>query len=108
LAAAAIVFAICQAKLPKITGRRRLRIQVRAVLHGELGRLLGAFTAFEVGNLAATLLILRATDLLTPTHGGQTATEIALGLYTAYNIAATIASFPAGRLADRLGDRGPR
>jgi MFS family permease len=108
LAAAAIVFAIRQAKLPKITERRRLRIQVRAVLHGELGRLLGAFTAFEVGNLAATLLILRATDLLTPTHGTQTATEIALGLYTAYNIAATLASFPAGRLADRLGERGPR
>jgi MFS family permease len=108
LAAAAIVFAIRQAKLPKITERRRLRIQVRAVLHGELGRVLGAFTAFEVGNLAATLLILRATDLLSPTHGAQTATEIALGLYTAYNIAATITSFPAARLADRLGDRGPR
>jgi hypothetical protein len=39
LAAAAIVFAIRQATLPKITERRRLRIQVRAVLHGELGRL---------------------------------------------------------------------
>jgi MFS family permease len=85
-----------------------LRIQVCAVLHGQLGRLIGAFTAFEVGNLAATLLILRATDLLTPSHGGQAATAIALGLYTAYNVAATIASFPAGRLADRLGDRGPR
>lgn len=108
LAAAAIIFAIRQAKLPKVTERRRLRIQVRAVLHGQLGRLLGAFTAFEVGNLAATLLILRATDLLTLTHGGQTATAIALGLYTAYNLAATVASFPAGRLADRLGDRGPR
>ncbi|MFZ0118710.1 MAG: MFS transporter [Pseudonocardiaceae bacterium] len=108
LAAAAIVFAIRQATLPEITERRRLRIQVRAVLHGELGRLLGAFTAFEVGNLTATLLILRATDLLTPTHGGQTATKLALGLYITYNIAATITSFPAGRLSDRLGVRGPR
>jgi hypothetical protein len=72
-----------------------------------LARLLGAFT-FEVGNLAATLRILRATDLLTPTHGGQTATEIALGLglYTAYNIAATITSFPAGWLADASGTVG--
>ncbi len=108
LAAAAIVFAIRQAKLPKIAERRKLRIQVRAVLHGQLGRLIGAFTAFEIGNLAATLLILRATDLLTPIHGTQAATAIALGLYIAYNLAATIASFPAGRLADRLGDRGPR
>jgi MFS family permease len=108
LAAAAIVFAIRQAKLPKIAERRKLRIEVRAVLRGQLGRLLAAFTAFEVGNLAATLLILRATDLLTPVHGHHRATELALGLYTAYNIAATLASFPAGRLADRLGDRGPR
>ncbi|MGI8814639.1 MAG: MFS transporter [Pseudonocardia sp.] len=109
LAAAAIVFAIRQAKLPKATERRKLRIQVRAVLrHGQLGRLLGAFTAFEIGNLAATLLILRATDLLTPTRGAHAATVIALGLYTAYNLAATVASFPAGRLADRLGPPGPR
>jgi MFS family permease len=108
LAAAAIVFAIRQARLPKLAQRRELRIHVRAVLHGPLGRLLGAFTAFEIGNLAATLLILRATDLLTPAHGGQAATTIALGLYVAYNVAATIASFPAGRLADHLGARGPR
>lgn len=108
LAAAAIIFAIRQARLPKVTQRRRLRIRVRAVLHGQLGRILAAFTAFEIGNLAATLLILRATDLLTPAHGGRAATAIALGLYTAYNIAATVASFPAGRLADRLSHRGPR
>jgi MFS family permease len=109
LAAAAIVFAIRQTKLPTLSERRRLRIQVRAVLrHRGLGRLLAAFTAFEVGNLAATLLILRATDLLTPAHGIQAATATALGLYTTYNLAATIASFPAGRLADRLGARGPR
>lgn len=109
LAAAAIVFAIRQAKLPKPAQRRKLRLQVRAVLrHGQLGRLLGAFTAFEIGNLAATLLILRATDLLTPAHGAQAATALALGLYTAYNLAATVVSFPAGRLADQLGPRGPR
>ncbi|MGR6972573.1 MFS transporter [Streptomyces cynarae] len=32
---------------------------------------------------------------------------MALGLYTAYNVAATVASVPAGRLSDRLGRRGP-
>jgi MFS family permease len=109
LAAAAIVFAIRQAKLPKPAERRRLRLHVRAVLrHRRLGRLLGAFTAFEIGNVAATLLILRATDLLTSAHGVQSATALALGLYIAYNLAATITSFPAGRLADQLGARGPR
>lgn len=108
LAAAAIVFAIRQARLPATRQRHPLRLRVRPVLHGQLGRLLGAFALFEVGNLAATLLILRATDLLKPGHGLQVATQIALALYTAYNIAATAVSFPAGRLSDRLGPRGPR
>jgi MFS family permease len=66
-----------------------------------------AFTLFEVGNVAATLLILRATDLLADSRGIDRATQLAIGLYVVYNIAATVASFPAGSLADRLGQRGP-
>ncbi|MCY0950670.1 MFS transporter [Streptomyces sp. H27-S2] len=107
LAAAAIVYAI--RKTPKPTSRDKvpLKIGVKPVLTGDLGRLLSAVAAFEVGNVAATLLILRASDLLAPGHGTKTATTIALGLYTVYNVAATIASVPAGRLSDRLGTRGP-
>ncbi len=107
LAAVAIIYAIRQVRLPAARERRSVRIRIRPVLHGQLGRLMAAFAVFEVGNLAATLLILRATDLLTPAHGIDTATQIALALYTAYNIAATTASFPAGRLSDKLGARGP-
>lgn len=107
LAALAIVYAIRQARVPAARERRTLRFQVRPILRGQLGRLIGAFALFEVGNLAATLLILRATDLLAPGHGLQSATQIALGLYTGYNLAATLVSFPAGKLADRLGPRGP-
>lgn len=107
LAAGAIVYAIRHARLPKTRDRQPLRIRIRPVLRGQLGRLLGAFAVFEIGNLAATLLILRATDLLIPGHGTQVATQIALGLYTAYNVAATIVSYPAGHLSDRLGQRGP-
>ena len=108
LAAAAIVFAIRQAKLPPVRERRTMRIQVRPVLRGPLGRLMVGFTAFEVGNLAATLLILRVTDLMIPGRGVQAATAIGLALYVAYNVAATLVSFPAGQLSDRLGARGPR
>lgn len=107
LAAVAIVYAIGHTRQSTTRQRRPLRIRVRPVLHGQLGRLLGAFALFEIGNLAATLLILRATDLLIPAHGVQVATQIALGLYTAYNLAATVVSFPAGTLSDHLGDRGP-
>jgi MFS family permease len=76
---------------------------VRPVLRGELGRLMIGIGAFELGNIAATLLILRATDLLTPGHGHDSAVQIALLLYAGYNLAATIASVSAGRLVDRRG-----
>lgn len=107
LAAAAIVYAIRQARLPATTARRPLRLRVRPVLRGRLGRVLAGFAAFEVGNVAATLLILRATDLLVPGHGGQAATQIAIALYVLSNVVATVVSFPAGRLSDALGRRGP-
>jgi len=103
LAAAAIFIAIKAA--PKLERHERapLRLRVRPVLHGELGRLLAAVSAFELGNAAATLLILRATDLLTPGHGHDSAVKIALVLYAGYNAAATLASIPAGHATDRRG-----
>jgi MFS family permease len=101
LAVAAIVYAIRAAELPQVRERQPIRIQVRPVLRGELGRLLGAVGAFELGNIAATLLILRATDLLRPEHGADRAAQLALALYTAYNVAATLISIPAGRHGDR-------
>lgn len=107
LAGAAILYAIAHTPRPASRDRVPLRIRVRPVLRGQLGRIMAAVAAFEVGNVAATLLILRATDLLTPEHGGDRATQLALALYIAYNAAATIASIPAGRLGDRLSDRGP-
>ncbi|MFJ5220155.1 MFS transporter [Streptomyces sp. NPDC088354] len=107
LAALAIVYAIRHT--PRPTGRDKvaLKIRIRPLLGGDLGKLLAACAAFETGNVAATLLILRASDLLAPGHGAKRATTIALALYTAYNVAATLTSVPAGRLADRLGKRGP-
>jgi MFS family permease len=60
-------------------------------------------SAFEFGNVAATLLILRATELLSPGRSQDRATQLALGLYVAYNLAATLASIPAGQLGDRRG-----
>ena len=107
LAAAAIVYAIRYAPAAEQRDRVPVRIRVRPVLRGGLGRLMGAIAAFEAGNVAATLLILRATQLLTPGHGAKTATTLALVLYTLYNLAATLASIPAGRAVDRIGSRGP-
>lgn len=103
LAAAAIFVAITAA--PRLARHERppLRLRVRPVLQGKLGRLLAAVAAFELGNAAATLLILRATDLLTPGRGHDAAVKVGLVLYALFNAAATLASLPAGRATDRRG-----
>jgi MFS family permease len=67
---------------------------------------LAAAAAFELGNLAAALLILRATGLLEPGRSHASATQLALVLYTGYNLAATLASVPAGHAGDRRGMLG--
>ena len=103
LAAAAMgVAAASVTRLAEHT-RRPLRLRVRPVLRGPLARLLGGISAFELGNAAATLLILRATEVLTPGWGHDDAVQVSLFLYAAYNGAATAVSVPAGRIADRRG-----
>ncbi len=101
LAVVAIVYAIGHTARPKQHERQPTRIKIRPVFRGTLGQLLGAISVFEVGNIAATLLILRATDLLEPGHSTDSAAQIAIALYLLYNIAATLTSVPAGRIADR-------
>lgn len=104
LAAVAIVLAIRWAPKLGVRERRPLKIQVRPVLRGGLGRLFLGVGAFEFGNAAATLLILRATELLEPDRGHDSAVQVALLLYAGYNLAATLISIPGGHLADRRGN----
>ncbi len=103
LAAVAIVYAIRRAPAMSAREHQPIRLRVRPVLKGPLGKLLAAAAAFEFGNLAATLLILRATELLESGRSHTAATQLALVLYTGYNLAATLASIPAGHLGDRIG-----
>lgn len=103
LAALAILYAIRH--LPRVTSRERTRLTiiVRPLLRGRLGQVLLGVGLFEASNVAATLLILRATQQLIPSLGLQTATQVGILLYTGYNVAATLASLPAGRLSDTFG-----
>jgi len=103
LATLAILVAIRATPRAERRERQPIRLRVRPVLQGALGRVLIGIGAFEVANVAATLLILRATELLTPAHGADAATRIGIALYIGYNLAATLVSLPAGRLADRRG-----
>jgi MFS family permease len=103
LAALAMLAAVRAAPRLREHERQPFRIRIRPVVHGRLGRLLAGVSAFELGNVAATLLILRATDLLTPGRGHDAAVKVALLLYAAYNLTATLSSVPAGRAIDRRG-----
>jgi MFS family permease len=103
LAAASIYYAVRRVPRASRGKREPIRLKIRPVLQGRLGRMMIGVTAFEFGNVAATLLILRATELLRPEHGRQAATQLAIGLYVAYNAAATLASVPAGRMSDARG-----
>jgi MFS family permease len=103
LAALAIVVAVRAAPALGISERRALKIHVRGVVRGRLGQLIAGIAAFELANVAATALILRATGLLDAHHPHSSATRIALALYAGYNLAATLVAIPGGRLTDRRG-----
>ena len=68
-------------------------------------RYLGAVGIFGMGDFAPTLLILGATELLTPRLGVVHAAQVAGMLYVGRNVVQTLASFPIGALADKFGHR---
>jgi MFS family permease len=80
------------------------RLELRALRDAGMLRALVPVLLFEFGNLATTLLILRATQLLTSEHRSvTTATSIAILIYAGHNVIATVASLVAGRWYDRAG-----
>lgn len=68
-------------------------------------RFLVGVGVFGIADFAPTLLILRATEVLTPAFGAVEAAALGALLYTARNVLYAAASFPIGALSDRLGRR---
>ncbi len=82
------------------------RLDLRALRDAGTLRALVPVLLFEFGNLATTLLILRATQLLTsPQRSVAAATTAAILIYAVHNVVATFASLAAGRWFDRAGPR---
>lgn len=71
----------------------------------EFRRYLAAVGIFGIGDFSHALLILAATDLLTPSMGVLRAAQTAAGLYIARNLMQTLASYPIGYAADKVGHR---
>jgi MFS family permease len=64
-----------------------------------------AVGVFGLGNFADSMLILRATEILSPVNGALVAGSIAILLYTIHNVFYAAFSFPIGAIADRIGDK---
>jgi MFS family permease len=107
-AAIAITIAAREARVRAASSkaRKQLAYNLGELREAGLVRVLVAPSLFELGNLAASLLILRATTLL---HGGgrsiAAATSLAVLLYAAHNLAATATAVASGYLIDRAGPR---
>ena len=104
LALVLVAFAIRQIPA-RLAARQRqpVQIRIRPVTRGRLGRLMLGVGAFELGHAAATLLILRATTVLSSTFSCEVAVRTAIALYLGYNAIAAGLSFAGGRAADRRG-----
>jgi MFS family permease len=74
-------------------------------LPGPFRRFLLAVGLFGAGDFAHTMLILLATQRLTPTLGAGRAASIAVGLYLLHNVLYAGFAFVAGWLADRFDKR---
>ena len=83
--------------VPHISFGERLRL-----LPAGYRKFLVAVGLFGAGDFAHTLLILLATQKLTPSVGAAKAASIAVALYVLHNVFYAMFAFVAGWLADRL------
>lgn len=85
---------------------RRLRLELGALRQAGVARALLPIACFELGNVATTLLILRATELL---HNGATtlafATFLAILLYSGHNAFGAVVAYLGGHWLDRANAR---
>ena len=84
----------------------RAAVGLRALRHSGLPRALIPVALFECGNVATTLLILRATQLLH--HGARSAAvaaSLAILIYAAHNAVAAAVALFGGRWLDRAAPR---
>jgi MFS family permease len=103
LATALIAFLVqekARAPVPHVSFGERLRL-----LPAAYRRFLVAVGLFGAGDFAHTLLILLATQQLTPQLGAAQAASFAVGLYVAHNVCYAGFAFISGWLADRFPKR---
>jgi len=107
--AAALAVLVLVREAPRIATTGHAAVSSMAGLvrtPGPYRRLLAGVGLYGLGNFSATLLILRATDLLHDSGRSlDHAAAVAVLLYAGHNAANSLAAYPAGVLADRVGRR---
>jgi len=105
-AALAITIAAREARGRTDVVKRRVRLHLGDLKNAGIVRPLLPIAAFELGNMATTLLILRATTLLH--DGGRTtaaATSLAILIYAGHNLFGAGVAYAGGHWIDRAGPR---
>jgi MFS family permease len=108
LAAVSITIAAREAKRvhTDARARRQARLNLTALRRAGVVRALIPIALFELGNIATTLLILRATDLLhSGTRSLTAATSLAILIYAAHNAFAALVALLGGHWIDKAGPR---
>lgn len=100
LAAVVVLFTVPQKTAAPRDVRRP---DIRPLLQGRMGRVFLTIILTQVSLAAATLPILRATQVLVPILGSQGGVRSAMTLYIAYKVASGAISIPAGFVIDRWG-----
>ncbi len=105
-AALAIVTAAREARKHHDSVPRRLQLELGGLREAGLLRPLLPIAAFELGNMATTLLILRATTVLhTSGRSLAAATTLAILIYAGHNLFAAVIAYAGGHWIDRSGPR---
>lgn len=103
---AAIAITIAAREAPKLVrgGTAQFSLRLGALKKAGIVRPLLPVGAFELGNIAATLLILRSTQLLATGHRSYaSAASIAILIYAAHNAFASVVALLGGRWIDHAG-----
>jgi MFS family permease len=105
-AAVAITLAAREARAGGRGAAAKARLQLAALSEGGLLRALAPIAAFECGNVATALLILRATQLLHHgTRSAAAAASLAIVIYAAHNAIGAVVAYVGGHWLDRVGPR---
>jgi MFS family permease len=103
--AAALAFGLMIRETPRARQARHFVTGLRG-LPTRFRRFLVGVGLFGMGDYARTLMILAATELLTPRFGVTRAAAVAGMLYLGHNCFYAAASYPVGAVSDRIGRRG--